>query len=343
VSSVSADIQRRYWENNQLHGLILELTHRCPCRCKHCYVVHSPQADGLTTAEVLDLLDQAREEGVFHLTLTGGEVMLRKDIFTIIEKARQDGHKVTLLTSGLTLDDDQADKLATLGIFSVELSVLGASAAVNDDLMQVPGALERICRAARMLRERGVPVVLKATVMRPNAGELQAMDDLARELDCQFNASPSVVACRNGDTDPLELALSNEELAELDQSLLNGGLIPGEDSSQGATLICKAGRTVAGISPKGDVYPCIMWPRSIGNIRERRLKDIWHTNPDEFLVAIRELEDKDISGCLECDIQRYCKRCPGMAWQENQTFAGPASTICAAAQGYAQGIKNSRK
>lgn len=342
MSSVSADIERRYWENNQLHALILELTHRCPCRCKHCYVVHEPQKDGLTTDEVLDLLDQALEEGVFHLTFTGGEVMLRKDIFTILKKARKDGHKITLLTSGLTLDEDQIEQLAAIGIFSIEMSLLGATAAVNDDLMQVPGALDKIIGNARLLRQHGLQVVLKSTIMRPNAGELSAMFDLARSLDCSFNATPSVVARRSGGQDPLELALDTEELSRLDPTLLNGGLIPNEDSSQGAILSCKAGRTVAAISPEGDVYPCIMWPRSVGNIHERRLKDIWHTNPDPYLVEMRGLKAKDITGCNECDLIRHCKRCPGAAWQETRTFDGPAPTICAAAKGHALAIKNYR-
>jgi len=342
MSSVRADIERLYMENNQLHALILELTHRCPCRCKHCYVVHEPQKDGLSTEKVLDILDQAREEGVFHLTFTGGEVMLRKDIFTILEKARDDGHRSTLLTSGLTLDEDQADRLAAIGIFSIEMSLLGATAAVNDDLMQVPGALEKIKHAASLLRERGLPVVLKSTIMRPNANELSAMADLARSLGCEFNASPSVVAQRNGGQDPLELALDTQELANLDPALLNGGLIPGEDSGQGAVLTCKAGRTVAAISPEGDVYPCIMWPRSVGNIHDHRLKDIWHTNPDPFLLEIRGLKAENITACNECDLLRYCKRCPGAAWQETQSFDGPAPTICAAAKGHALGVKNFR-
>ncbi len=336
MSSVVADIERRYWENNQIHALILELTHRCPCRCKHCYVVHEPQEDRLSTDDVLDLLDQAREEGVFHLTLTGGEVMLRKDIFTILEKARRDGHKITLLTSGLTLNEAQIIRLATIGLFSVEMSMLGASAAVNDDLMQVPGALDRICKTARLMRKHGLQVILKSTIMRPNAAELSAMADLARKLDCAFNATPSVVARRTGGRDPLDLALDVDELADLDPSLLDGGHIPGEDSSHGAILICKAGRTVAAVSPEGDVYPCIMWPQPVGNIRERQLKDIWHTNPDSFLQEIRGLAAQEITGCPGCDLRRHCKRCPGAAWQETRSFDGPAPTICNAAEGHAR-------
>ncbi len=337
MSSLLREIEQSYWRRNQLHTLLLELTHRCPCRCRHCYVVHDPQTDELSTAEVCDLLDQARDEGVVQLLLTGGEVLLRRDLPAILAHARDQRFFVSVLTSGLGLDGQAADLFAAAKIVGVELSLLGATAAVHDDLMQVPGALARIRRAAGLLRERGIPVVLKATVLRTNAGELAAMAALARAWDCAFGASP-VVAPRRGDgLQPAGLALSEDELAALDPALLSGGLIPGEEAS-GATLICKAGRTVAGISPRGDVYPCILWPRSLGNLRQRRLRDIWHGDPDPFLVRIRSLTAADLPACAGCSLRGACRRCPGMAWQETGSLAGPAPSICAAAGSYARAL-----
>lgn len=335
MTSLLRDIEKAYWQRNQLHSLLLELTHRCPCRCRHCFVVFEPQPDELSTAEVCGLLDQARDEGVVQLLLTGGEVLLRRDLDQILGYARRHRFFVTVLTSGLLLDARAADMLQTHKVTSVELSLLGATAAVNDDLMQKPGALAKISRAARLLRARGLPVVLKATVLRPNAGQLAAMAALARELDCFFSASPVVVSRRGGGQEPRRLELDEDELASLDAAFLNAGPIPGEES-HGAALICRAGRTVAGVSPRGDVYPCILWPHAVGNLRERSLKDIWHVNCDPFLEQLRSLTDADLSACARCRLRSACHRCPGMAWQETGCLDGPAPSICAAARGHAR-------
>ena len=337
MSSLLRELEDKYWQRNQLHSLILELTHRCPCRCRHCYVVHDAQPDELTTAEVCDLLDQARDEGVIQLLLTGGEVLLRRDLAQILEHVRGHRFYTSILTSGLTLDEKTADLLAGHKVTSVELSLLGATDAVNDDLMQVPGALQKILQAARLLRERELPVVLKATILRPNMAQLQAMAEMARALDCVFNASPMVAPRRGGGLEPKGLALDEDGLATLDQALLNAGLIPGEEG-RGATLLCKAGRMVAGISPRGDVYPCILWPHPVGNLRQRSLQDIWHDHPDPFLEQIRSLTVADLSACAGCELRSACRRCPGIAWQETGRLDGPAPSICAAAKGHARAM-----
>jgi AdoMet-dependent heme synthase len=342
MNSLLTEIEDKYWHRNQLHSLILELTHRCPCRCRHCYVVYDAQPNELTTAEVCDVLDQAREEGVVQLLLTGGEVLMRQDLARILGHAH--GHRffTSVLTTGLTLDEDTADLLAANKIRSVELSLLGATDAVNDDLMRMPGAFRRICRAAHLLRERGLAVILKATILRPNMNQLDAMADLAHALDCAFNASPMVAQRRGGGLEPRGLALAEEELAALNQDLLNSGLIPGEEG-RSATLICKAGRMVAGVSPQGDVYPCILWPHSVGNLRERSLREIWHERPDPFLEQIRSLTIDDLSACAGCEIRGACRRCPGMAWQETGRMDGPAPSICAAARGHARALNHAAR
>jgi radical SAM protein with 4Fe4S-binding SPASM domain len=340
MRNLRQDIERAYWQRNQLHSLLIELTARCCCRCRHCYIVpEPPPGDELSLAEVGDLLDQAVREGVMQLMLSGGEVLLRQDLPEILAHARRHRFFTTVLTSGLPLDDAAADLLAANRVEGVELSLLGATAAVNDDLMQTPGALARIEQAARRLRRRNIGVVLKATVMRPNQDELVAMAELARTLDCGFVATPSVAPRRGGGTEPLQLALDEDELAAIDPRLMTGGLIPGEDTSGGAILSCKAGRVVAGISSCGDVYPCIMWPRPVGNLRERSLQDIWHDNPDPYLQHLRQSTAADAAACAACDLRGYCRRCPGIAWQESGTATGLAPSMCAAARGTRRAVR----
>jgi len=119
VNTLLEHIQNAYWERNQLFAMVLELTARCSCRCRHCYIVHD-QLPGpeLTTAEVCDLLDQAATEGVMQLMLSGGEVLLRQDLSEILAHARRHRFFVTVLTSGLPLDDRIADMLAAHHVYA---------------------------------------------------------------------------------------------------------------------------------------------------------------------------------------------------------------------------------
>lgn len=340
MSDLRKDIEHAYWQRNQLHSLLVELTASCCCRCRHCYIVPEPPPGAeLSLAEIRDLFDQAAGEGVMQLMLSGGEVLLRQDLAEILAHARQHRFFTTILTSGLPLDEATADLLAANRVEGVELSLLGATAAVNDDLMQTPGALARIEQAARRLRRRNIGVVLKATVMRPNKDELVAMAELARALDCGFVATPSLAPRRSGGAEPLQLALGEDELAAIDPRLMTGGLIPGEDTSGGAILSCKAGRVVAGISSRGDVYPCILWPHSVGNLRERSLRDIWHDNPDPYLQQLRASTAADAAECAACDLRRYCRRCPGIAWQESGSATGTAPNMCTAARGTRRAVR----
>lgn len=339
MSGLLREVVDRYWAENRLHTLVMELTARCPCRCQHCYIVPAPPVNEMTTAEVCDVLDQAQQEGVFQLQLTGGDVFLRQDLDDVLAHVRRRGFFVNVLTSGLLVDSTAAAMLARHKVRSVELSLLGATDAVNDGLMGAPGALAKIRQAVGCLREAGLPVVLKSTLMRQNAHELAAMAALGAELDAEFHASPLLAPRRDGGTDPRNLALTETQVAALDQNLLNAGLMPGEDSNAGAVLVCNAGRSIAGVAADGTVYPCIMWPRDVGSLRARSLQDIWHDRPDPFLAELRALSTERLTTCQGCAVRDNCRRCPGMAWQETGDLLAPGSCFCRDAHERAQALR----
>jgi len=122
---------------------------------------------------------------------------------------------------------------------SVELSLLGGNPTTHDGIMRFPGAFERAVRAAELLREAGIEVTLKATLLRPNKAELPDMADLARRLGVRFAANISVAPRIDGDPSPVALALGEEDLADLDLRLIKGGLIPAEEHTRGALLTCQ--------------------------------------------------------------------------------------------------------
>jgi radical SAM protein with 4Fe4S-binding SPASM domain len=337
MTSLSEHIEQRYLTERRIYAVLMELTKRCPADCIHCYVIKNP-INELSLAEICDYFAQFRAEGVFNLTLSGGDPLVRPDIAEILAEARRHHFFTSVQTSGLPVTAKQADLMARHGVNTVEMSMLGDNAATHDAVMQFTGAFAKLENAVRLLRDRGVGVVLKATLMKPNHDELSGMAELARRWGARFNASVSLVPRHDGNCQPLDLALTQDQVADLDPKLVAAGLIPGEDYSGGGLITCRAGMTIAAVNAVGEVFPCVVFPAKVGSLRERTLQQIWHDYPDPFLLELRSIKAPEVQECFHCDLRSSCRRCPGGAWLETGKLRTAAPSDCAVAEGLARGI-----
>src|SRR5213083_924540 len=113
-----------------------DLTYRCNERCVHCYLDHEDHGE-MTTAEIKDLLHQMADAGVFFLILSGGEIFLRKDLFEIVEHARELSFSVKLKTNAVMIRKAKAERIAALGVESVQISVYSHKADVHDAITKL--------------------------------------------------------------------------------------------------------------------------------------------------------------------------------------------------------------
>ncbi len=337
MSSLRDEIARKYIQEQRIKSVLFEITHRCPCDCIHCLLVKNVHNE-LSLDEIIDLLDQLRDEGAFELGITGGEPFLRRDLPHILKYARKKHFMLYLLTTGIFIEKKDAELLDSIDIQQVEISLLGSKPETHDAIMRYPGAFEKMIRGVEHLNERSIPVKFKTTLLRQNWKELHAMAALAKRYGAEYATNVYVIPQINGNTSPQQHALTEKELQQIDFSLVYGGLIPGEDNSPGALLKCLAGITTAGISPQGDIYPCIVLPESLGNIRERSLRDIWHDNPLPFLTNLRKLKPDEVTECIDCQDRSSCKRCPGIAYLETGNVRSPSLTACMIAKTYNHSI-----
>jgi radical SAM protein with 4Fe4S-binding SPASM domain len=328
--SLRDDILRLYTAQHRLHAAMIEVTHRCPCDCVHCLLVREPR-DELTVAELTDILRQLRDEGVFNLGLTGGEPFARRDFPEILAAAHAHRFFLSVLTTGVTVGAAEVALMRRCGVRRVEVSLLGAGPDTHDAVMRLRGAFVRTVAAVKLMVAAGLEVNLKTTVLTLNWREVAAMRDLARQLGARFEANITVAPRIDGGRGPLDFALTAAELSHLDPALINAGPIPGEDLTGGAPLVCTAGRTVATIGPRGEVYPCLLFRHELGNLRQRTLHDILHGAPDPFLTELRALEAHEVSACAGCELRPSCQRCPGIAYLETGDLRAPSPSACALA------------
>ena len=321
------EVIEKYRGANRVEAVDLEVTHRCPCRCEHCYLDHAP-TDELNLDEIASLFSQLREDGVLELGITGGDPFVRHDIFEILSLARKDRFFVTILTSGVLIGPDDVKRLEDLHVRRVEMSLLGATAKTHDAIMKYTGAFDRIIRSAEMLIEAKIQVTLKTTVLRQNYRELDTMARLAGKLRAGFAANYLIAPQIDGNTAPQRCMLDDSQLAEIDRTYLDGPLTYHDSNSAGAVLTCQAGKTVAAIDPSGNVFPCVLFRANLGNIRDRTLREIWIDDPDSFLTELRILEDEDVEACYLCKYRKDCRRCPGIAYLETGRLGLPSITAC---------------
>jgi len=309
----------------------LDVTYRCNERCVHCYLDHDDHGE-LTTAEITGLLGQLAEAGVFFLSLSGGEVFMRRDFFEIVEKARQLLFNVKVKTNGVMIREAQAARLRQLGVEQVQISVYSRRPEVHDAITKLPGSLERTIRAIRLLKSHGLKVSISNVVMNANFADQRGVMMLAKELGAEYTLDPTITPKLDGDTSILALRIPR---AELQQIFHNPELVgsveefcaappqPDEDTMEG--IPCSAGHTACYISPYGDVFPCVQFPLPSGNVRRQKFLDIWRHSPQ--LKEVRSIRAKDLPTCSTCAHVGTCTRCPGLAYMEGN-MRGPSAADC---------------
>jgi radical SAM protein with 4Fe4S-binding SPASM domain len=309
----------------------LDLTYRCNERCIHCYLDHDDHGE-MTTAEIEDLLSQLCEAGVFFLIFSGGEVLLRRDFFHLVEYARRLLFNLKIKTNGVMIGDKEAHRLRELGVEQIQLSVYSHRPQVHDAITKLPGSLKRTVEAIRRLRSHDLKVTIANVLMTANSCDNAGVMALANELGAFYTVDPTITPKIDGSLSPLALRIPGHELHQV---FRNPQLVPNveefcatplppeEDVMDGYP--CSAGHTACYISPYGDVFPCVQFPLPTGNVRQQKFLDIWRGSPQ--MAEVRSIRTKDLVTCSSCAHLGTCTRCPGLAYMEGN-MRGPSTADC---------------
>lgn len=309
----------------------LDLTYRCNERCVHCYLDHDDHGE-MTTAEIKKLLDELAAAGVFFLTMSGGEILLRKDFFEILEYARALLFSVKLKTNAVMIRERQAERIRSLGVQSVQISIYSHRPEVHDAITKVPGSLKRSLRAIRLLKAHGLNVTIADVLMLQNIQDYPGVRALAAELGVLFTIDPTITPKMDGDRSILDLNVDRTALGRLfrDEALVGSveefcrpPKEADDDDLDGQP--CSAGHTACYVSPYGDVYPCVQFPLPSGNVRRTPFLEIWRRS--EQLNEVRSITLRDLPSCSKCVHGATCTRCPGLAYMEGN-MRGPSSQDC---------------
>jgi radical SAM protein with 4Fe4S-binding SPASM domain len=280
---------------------VLDLLVPCNLRCRHCYVDFT-SPDILPLPDACSYLDQLAAHGCFEVSLTGGEVFLRRDLMDLVAHAEGLGFIIHLLTNGTLITPELAVEVSRYCLSSVQLSLYGVTAAIHERITRKTGSFDKTIRAAKMLIEQGAPVKFLYFIQRDNVEGAFRMAEFARALGAGYGFDTKLVANRNGSTEPLNYGVTSAQQTELYQS----GLLKPE-----LGFSCEAATGTARITADGQVFPCaLINSQSLGSLKEQPLAEIWASERRQRMR--QEIVSYRRHRCRDCALIEECPPCAAM-------------------------------
>lgn len=306
----------------RLSSLEFELTSRCNERCIHCYIPNAKKNAGfdLTFDRFKYIVDQFAEMGGLHVTLSGGEALLNKDILKMLRYCREKDLQISLLTNLTALKDEQIPVLKEVNLSLIQVSLYSMDPAKHDQITTVKGSFEKTKAAIEKLHAADIPVQISCPVMKANKKGYDEVMKYAQSLKMKSTTDYIMMAESNFDTENLANRISIPETEDLLNDIIKWDTdykeevltqepissIPEEEYKK--MPLCGAGISDLCVTVNGDIYPCAGWQAMVvGNVFKQPLKEIWENSPQ--LAQIRKVTHKDFPKCLECEARDYCAMC----------------------------------
>jgi len=301
-------------------------TNQCNMFCDHCYRDAGVRSqDELSTAQARRLIEEIKKAGFQIMIFSGGEPLMRSDIYELASFATGLGLRAVMGTNGSLITAEVARKIKEAGFMAAGVSLDSLDPAKNNAFRKLDDAYQLTVEGMRNLKEAGVPFQIHTTVMDWNVSELEAITDFAIEIGAMahhiFFLVPTGRAV-NIEDEALKVVEYEKTLARVMEKQRT---VPIEikptcapqfirvADKKGVPLRfskgCLAGISYCIISPTGDVQPCAYLDMRLGNVKEQPFDKIWREN--EVLQRLRTLEYQ--GKCGVCDYKERCGGCRARA------------------------------
>jgi heme d1 biosynthesis radical SAM protein NirJ len=336
--------------------VIWNLVRRCNLTCKHCYSISADKdfKGELSTDEVFSVMDDLKAFKVPVLILSGGEPLLRPDIFDIARRAKSMGFYVGLSSNGTLVNESNVAEIAATGFDYVGISLDGLRA-THDKFRRKEGAFDAALNGIRLCRDAGAKVGMRFTLTQDNAQDLPALLDLmqAESID-KFYLSHLNYAGRGNKnrkddahfkTTRIALDLLFDRCWRQVQAGQPREYVTGNNDADGIYLLNwvrqhfpqraahieqklvqwggnSSGVNIANIDNLGSVHPDTMWwDYPLGNVRERPFSDIWMDTSDPLMAGLKQAKRPVEGRCAVCEHRASCNGNTRVrAWQTTNNF-----------------------
>jgi len=328
------DMLEKERKAHHLTYLFWETTRACNLRCRHCGSDCSvARQDELTTAEIKGALKSIAEDfdaRSITIAATGGEPLVRTDLFEVMGYAHDLGFNWGMVTNGMLVDPDVIEECRQAGMSTVTVSLDGLKE--SHEFMRKGVSFEKTINALKLFKESGYFGIVEAAtcVSQYNIGELPALYELLSDLKIDEWRLLTIIAIGRAREDPM-FRLRPAQLRSLlsfieERRKKKGGLktsfeeegflgVRYEGKVRSRLYYCPAGINIASILSNGDIGACPNLPEQFvqGNIRKSRFKDVWENG----YRIMRNLEWKKRGPCVHCKWWDFCRGNSMHLWDFN--------------------------
>ncbi|MBN2062384.1 MAG: heme b synthase [Deltaproteobacteria bacterium] len=338
-------------EHNKHHSsprlIAWEITRTCNLNCIHCRAASGRDVypDELDTAKSIEILDQIRQIGEPIVIITGGEPLLREDVFLLAEHGTRLGLRMVMATNGTLLTSEIVERLKSSGIRRVSVSIDGADSRSHDGFRKVEGAFNMALKGIDLLRQGGVEFQINTTVTRQNVGEVKDIMELAikigaaahhifllvptgrakdlvhQEIDSGEYERLLLWFYKMRDKVPLYLkaTCAPQYYRIIRQQAKREGKKVDFDTFglDAVTRGCLAGTAFCFISHDGIIQPCGYLEINCGDLKKSEFGEVWQ-NSEIF----NKLRDYSTYGgkCGRCEYQSFCGGCRARAYESTGDY-----------------------
>ncbi|NNK94450.1 MAG: radical SAM protein [Desulfobacterales bacterium] len=316
-----------------------ETTRRCNLGCVHCRSSSDLEVHGhpdFSFDQAAGIMDNIASYASPVLVLSGGEPLLRSDIFDIARYGTEKGLRMCLATNGTLVTEQTCKEIIRSDIKMVSLSLDGAKAETHDNFRNQPGAFDGAMQAINLFKQHDIPFLVNSSFTVRNKDEIPAIFELVKKLGATAWYMFMIVPTGRGEDVMDELIPEKlyDEILEWhyevekqeNEILMRPTCAPHyyrivrqkakEEGSSfkrrnlkfstGGSKGCLAGQLICLIDVDGEVLPCSYFPKSAGNINQTPFKEIWETS--ELFLSLRDFKSyKD--NCGRCEYVNVCGGC----------------------------------
>lgn len=312
--------------NEFLRSIHIEIADACNERCIHCYIPNERKNNVIDSNLFYRIIEEGRKMNIIHVTLSGGEPLLHKDILGFLKKCRKLELSVNVLSNLTLLTDDIISEMKKNPLLSVQVSLYSMDATVHDSITKLNGSFKKTKAGILRLCDKGIPVQISCPIIKQNKDSYVDVLHWGWRHNIAVATEPMIFAAYDHSGCNLENRLSIEEVDDVLTLQMKEGyaesiLKTAKDKEKltGNDPICSVCRYSFCVTASGKVFPCAGWQNNvIGDLNYQTVQEIWEKS--EKIKELRQIKRSRFLQCVDCKDRGYCT--VYMMWNSNENSDG---------------------
>ena len=312
--------------NEFLRSIHIEIADACNERCIHCYIPNERKNNVIDSSLFYRIIEEGRKMNIIHVTLSGGEPLLHKDILGFLKKCRKLELSVNVLSNLTLLTDDIISEMKKNSLLSVQVSLYSMDAVVHDSITKLNGSFEKTKAGILRLCDEGIPVQISCQIIKQNKDSFDDVLHWGWAHNIAVAIEPVIFATYDHSGCNLENRLSIEEVDDVLTVQMQEGYAESirktakdKEKLTENDPICSVCQYSFCVMASGKVFPCAGWQNNvIGDLNHQTVQEIWETS--EKIKKLRQIKRSQFSQCVDCKERGYCTVC--MMWNSNENSDG---------------------